>query len=442
MERQSVNVSLENVGPCKKLIRIEVPVDRVKTEYDRLTRETQRQARIPGFRPGKAPLPLVLKSLSQHIESELKRTLVQKCYREAVEQHQLRPITSADIEDQPWSPGQPLCFTATVEIEPEFELPDYKLLPVRRDSRVVSTEDVHRAVAMFRDQKSQFIDVARPIQNGDFVVVNYTGTCEGKPITELAPTAQGLTEQKNFWLQVDPEGFIPGFTPQLVGASAGEKRPVTVTFPADFVTRELAGKPGLFDVEIVQVKEKQLPPLDDALAKSLGAENLDRLQEVVKANLEVELKGKQQRLVRDQLVARLLSRVNIELPESLVDHETRNAVYDIVRANQERGVTKESIDERKEEIYSVANNNARERVKAMIILGRVAAKEGITTTKEEVLERVARLAAAYQVKPDKFLRQLHERGALGQVQRQIIEAKVLDALELYAQVEDAPTTVS
>jgi trigger factor len=294
---------------------------------------------------------------------------------------------------------------------------------------------------MLREQKSTFLDLARPVQGGDFVVVNYTGTCEGKPITELAPAARGLTEQKNFWLHVDQDSFVPGFTNQLIGASAGERRTVAVTFPADFVTRELAGKQGVYEVEIVQVKEKQLPDLNDGFAKSFGAEDLEKLRAGVRRDLEAELRSKQKRQVRDQLVATLLGRVTLELPESMVLQETRSVVYDIVRANQERGVPKESIDERKDEIYSVANNSARERVKATIVLGRIAEKEGITATKEEIMQRVLQLSAHYQIKPDKLLKQLQEQGGLAQIQQQIVEAKVLDALELYANVEEGPAPV-
>jgi len=196
------------------------------------------------------------------------------------------------------------------------------------------------------------------------------------------------------------------------------------------------GKQAVYQVEIVQVKERRIPELDDAFAGSYGAENLEALRAGVRQDLELELKEKQQRQVRDQLVATLLGRVSFELPEALVENETRNVVFDIVKANQERGVAKEAIDERKDEIYSVANNSARERVKAMLLLNRIAEKEGITATSQELTQRVLELAARYQIKPDKLAKQLQERGALPQIQRQIIEAKVLNALELYAKIED------
>lgn len=434
-----MNVSVEHLGPCKKLVRVELDVQDVEKERETVIHEVLRHANLPGFRPGKAPRPVVMRAFAARINDELKRKLVPEAYRKAIEQQKLRPLGYPDIEEGTLEAGKPLSFTATVETEPDFELPDYRNLPVRRDDRTVTEEDGERALASLREQRAVFVDQARPVQPGDYVVVNYTGTCEGKPITELSPTARGFTEQKNFWLHVEPGQFVPGFTEQLVGASAGEKRTVTVEFPADFVAKEVGGKTGVYEVEVVQVKERHLPALDDAFAKLCGAADLEALKGVLRQGLQQELEQKKKRQVRDQLVATLMGRVSCELPEDLVQHETRNVVYDIVRSNQERGVPKEAIDGRKEEIYTVASNSAKERVKAMIVLRRIAEGEKIQVTREEITQRILQLAARYQIKPDKLAQQLQERGALGQIRQELIEAKVLDVLELYAQVEEGPS---
>src|ERR1019366_5198459 len=239
-----------------------------------------------------------------------------------------------DIEEIQFGKGQPLLFAATVETSPEFELPDYKGLPARQEARTVTEEDMTRAFDTLRQQQLSFNTVARPAQANDIAVVNYTGTTDGKPITEIAPTAKGLTEQKNFWIEMDAKTFIPGFADQLLGANAGDKRTVNVDFPADFVTPALQGKKGVYEVEIVEVKEKVLPALDDAFAKSLGAESLEKLRDGVQRDLENELTTSRNRSIRNQLIRSLLDRVNFELPESAVAQETRNVVYDIVRENQ------------------------------------------------------------------------------------------------------------
>jgi trigger factor len=195
------------------------------------------------------------------------------------------------------------------------------------------------------------------------------------------------------------------------------------------------GKTGVYEVEVLQVKEKELPAVDDAFAKSYGAENLERLRNGVRADLENELKLTRKRAVREQIVNVLLGRVKCDLPESMVEHETRSVVYDIVRSNQERGVSKEAIDQRKDEIYGFATSSAKDRVKATLIFNRIAGKEGISAGKEDLARRVAQLAAQYQMKPEKMLKELQERGALETIAQEIVTAKVLDFLEQHARVE-------
>ena len=434
-----MNVTVENLAACRRLVRVEVEAASVDSAFEQITSEFQREARFPGFRPGKAPRDLVSRTYAKQIEEEVKRKLISDNYRKALEEQKLRVVGNPDIEEIQFSRGQPLQFAATVEIAPDFELPDYKGIPVRRENQAVTEADVERAFDILRDRQATYKDVARPVQMGDFVVVNYSGTSEGKALTDFAPTAKGITQQKNFWLHVaSPDSFIPGFTEQLIGAQAGEHRTVTVTFPADFVASQLAGKTGVYDVEIVQVKEKALPELNDTLATSYGAENLEKLREGVRRDLQNELEFKQRRSVRNQIVRWLLDKVQFELPESVVLSETRNVVYDIVRENQERGVPKEAINEQKDEIYNVASNSAKERVRASFMLGRIAEREKIRVTDEELSQRIVHLAHQNQIKPEKLVKQLRERNGLGQIHEQILTAKVLDFLQLNAKVEEVP----
>jgi trigger factor len=432
----TVNVTLENLGPCKKLVRIEIEAAAVDAAFETVTKDFMKLARIPGFRPGKAPRHLVTKAFESRINDEVRQKLLSEAFRDAVREHELEVVGRPDVEEIQCERGQAFQFAVTIETSPEFELPDYEGLLVQREVRLVTEEDVERALLLLQEQRTTYLDVERPVQLGDFVVVNYTGTCEGRPITELAPAARGLTEKKDFWLEVLPESFIPGFAPPLVGAVAGEKRTVELTFPADFVTPQVAGKPGSYEVEIVQVKEKAIPALDDAFAQAYGAQNVEELRAGVRRDLENELTFKQRRGTRDQLVRQLLQRVTCELPESVVTRETRNVVYDIVRDNTERGVSREAIDQQKDQIFSFASNNARERVKASFVLRRIALKEGIKTEPKEITQRVLMLAEQHNIKPEKLVKQLQERDGIREIEDQILSQKVLDLLEQKARFED------
>jgi trigger factor len=435
-------VTVENLGPCKKLVRFEVDAATVDEKFESTTMEIQRRANLPGFRRGKAPRHLVVRTYGREIEEEVKRQLISESYKKGIEQEKLHPIAYPDIEEIQFGKGQALQFAATIETAPEFELPEYKGLTAQRELAMVTDEDVERALDVLREKRAVYTDVARAVQEGDYVVVDYSGACEDKPITELAPTARGLAEKKGFWLHVAKDSFIPGFTEQLVGAQAGEKRTVNVDFPPDFVTPALAGKRGVYQVDVVQVKEKALPEMDESFATAFGAESVEKLRLGVRNDLQNELSYKQKRAVRDQLIGTLLSRITCELPESIVTSETKNVVYDIVRDNTQRGLSKEVIDRQKDQIFAFANQNAKDRVKSAFVLARIAEKEGIKVDEKEITQRILMLADQYQIRPEKLVKQLQERNGIAEIRDQIMTSKVLDFLELHAKIEEVLPTAS
>ncbi len=421
-------------------MRVELDATAVDSAFNAVTKDYQKQATLPGFRPGKAPLPMVVKKYDAEIKDEAKRKLIGDAYRKAIDEQKLQVVGYPDIEEVQFGRGQSLQFTATVETAPDFQLPEYKGLPATLETKSVTDADVEKALDLLRGQHANYNTVARPLASGDIAVVNYTGTCDGKIITELAPTAKGLTEQKNFWVETTEGKFIPGFAEQLIGASAGNKRTVNIDFPADFVTKELQGKKGVYEVELVEVKEKSLPALDDELAKKFGAENLAALKVGIRGDLENELKYSRSKNLRGQLIRALLGKVNFDLPESAVAHETRNVVYDVVRQNTQRGIARELIETQKDEIYAMAAGTAKERVKLAFVVGRIAEFEKIQATQEDVIRRAQNLAMMYQTPVDQFIKDLQKRNGINELYDQVLHEKVLELLERNAIItESVPT---
>lgn len=437
-----MNVTVEDLGPCKKLVRFEVGPDEVDEAFANTTKEFMKHANLPGFRPGKAPKEMVLKKYEKEIQDEVKRKLMSESYQKAVKEQKLDVLGYPDVEEIQFAAGQPFQFAATVETAPKFEMPEYRGLPAKRDATRVSDEDIEEAMRALQLQQAKFEKVDRPVQEGDFAVINYFGTCEGKPIREWSPVARGLTEKKNFWMEIKQEAFIPGFGPQLVGAKAGDKRTVNVDFAPDFVTKEIAGKKGVFEVEVVEVKERVLPPIDEAFAKSYEAGSLQELREGIRRDLQNELNAKQRASIRGQIAAELLRRVNFDLPESMVQAETRDVVYNIVAENQKRGVAKEVLDQQKESIYSAANAAAKDRVKADFLFGKIAEAEGIRVTPDELRARIVALAQAYKMTPEAFFKELEKNQGVGQVSMQILREKVVDFLQENAKIEDVQPATS
>lgn len=433
-----VNVTVESLAPCKKLMRVEVAATEVDEMFATVLKEYLKFAELPGFRPGKAPRDMVAKRFDKGITEEVRKRLIPKAYQDAVKEQKLDVIGNPDMEEIQFGRGQAMQLAFTVETAPEFELPEYKGLVAKRETTTVTDEDVQKALTMLRERGVTYNTVERTVVVGDIVVVNYTGTSDGKPLTEFAPAAQGLTESKEFWIDTGANNFIPGFVEQLVGAAAKEKRTVNIEFPAEFVAPQLVGLKAVYEVEVVEVKEKVVPALDEAFAKSLEAESIEKLTEGVRKDLENELTFKKNREVRNQLVSQLIQKVDFDLPESAVEIETRNAVYNIVNENQRRGVGKDIIEQQKDAIYSAANGSAKVRVKTNFLLRKIAEKQDIKVSQEEVAARIQYLAGAYNIPLEQFVKDLKERNGVMEIYDQVAFGKVLDFIQENAVIEDVP----
>ena len=431
-----MEVTITDLSPCKKQLRIEIDAETVNAKFDAVAKDFRRHANLPGFRPGKAPLANVMRSYGDKIGEEAKRTLMSDSYSKALKENDLRPVIMPEVEELQFGHGKPFQYLATLEVTPAFELPEYNGIEVEKERRTVSDADVAKALDTLREQRVSYADVDRPAGEDDFIVVNFTGTIDDKPITDLVKVARGLTEQKNFWLHTKQNPLIPGIVEALIGSGKDDKKTVTVTIPDDFIYEELIGKEAKYEIEIVQVKEKFLPELDDAFAKGFGAESMDKLREGVENDLKKELEYSLKKSIRNQCVDKLLSAVNCDLPETIVNEATRAAVHNIVQQNHQRGVGKDIIEENKDRIYANAKADAEVRVRANYILSRIAEKEGIKVTDQELSRQIAAIAAQQKVKPQKLAQQLKDNGTLYQVQEEIMNGKVIDLLEEKAKVTD------
>ena len=431
-----MEVTITDLSPCKKQLRIEIDAETVNAKFDAVAKDFRRHANLPGFRPGKAPLANVMRSYGDKIGEEAKRTLMSDSYSKALKENDLRPVIMPEVEDLQFGHGKPFQYLATLEVTPTFELPEYNGIEVEKERRTVSDADVAKALDTLREQRVSYADVDRSAGEDDFIVVNFTGTIDDKPITDLVKVARGLTEQKNFWLHTKQNPLIPGIVEALIGSGKDDKKTVTVTIPDDFIYEELIGKEAKYEIEIVQVKEKFLPELDDAFAKGFGAESMEKLREGVENDLKNELEYSLKKSIRNQCVDKLLSAVNCDLPETIVNEATRAAVHNIVQQNHQRGVGKDIIEENKDRIYANAKADAEVRVRANYILSRIAEKEGIKVTDQELSRQIAAIAAQQKIKPQKLAQQLKDNGTLYQVQEEIMNGKVIDLLEEKAKVTE------
>jgi trigger factor len=432
-----MKVEVEKQPGFVSKLQIELPPDEVSKEWDAIANSFARFAKIPGYRPGKAPRAVVDKRFRKEIQEELTKKLVSKSYHEAIEQEQLRVASLTNIEDIQFGEDKSMRFRATVVTAPEFELPEYKNIPVHLPDVKVSDAEVEQAIERLRDQSADFVDVTgRGLQMGDFAVLDFDGSVDTKPISEIAPEAsKNLQGGKKFWLHLAPDNFLPKFCEQLIGQEPGETRLVIVNFPDDFALKELAGKKADYAVTLREIKEKVLPPVDDALAaKLIPGKTLVELRQMIEHDVEHAKEHDVERAKEAQIMKYLHERIRFELPPALLQNETRRALAELVQRNRERGVTDEMLKEKEKELIEAAAGLAAHRLKTNFILHRIAEREKIQVTKEDVDGRIRQEAARYEVSPEKMRKDLRQQDALDDVAEQILLGKTLDFLKAKANV--------
>ncbi len=433
-----MKVEVERQPGSVSKLQIELPPEEVEKEWDAIANSFARFAKIPGYRPGKAPRAVIDKRFRKEIQDELTKKLVSKSYHEAVEQEHLRVASLTNIEDIQFGEDKSMRFRATVVIAPEFELPDYKKIPVQLPDTKVSDAEIEEALERLREQSADFVDVpGRGLQMGDFAVLDFEGSMDSKPISEIAPQAsKNLQGGKKFWLHLAADNFLPKFCEQLVGQKPGETRLAIVEFPADFPVKELAGKKADYAVTVREVKEKVLPPIDDALAAKLApGKTLVDLRQLLEHDIEHAKEHDVERAKESQIMKYLHERIQFELPPALLQNETRRALAELVQRNRERGVTDEMLKEKERELIDGAAGVAAHRLKTNFILHRIAERENIEVAKEDVDLRIRQEAARYDISPEKMRKELQQKDVLDDVAEQILLGKTLDFLKANVSIE-------
>jgi trigger factor len=435
-----MKVEVEKQPGSVSTLQIELPPEEVTKEWDAIANNFARLARIPGYRPGKAPRSVIEKRFRKEIQDELTKKLVSKSYHTAIEQNQLRVVSLTNLEDVQFGQDKSMRFRATVVTAPEFELPEYKIIPVELPDTKISDAEVDAALERLRDQSADFVDVPeRGLQMGDFAVIDFEGSIEAKPVSEIAPQAsKNLQGGKKFWLHLAPDNFLPKFCEQMLGQKRDETRAITITFPADFPVKELATKAANYTVALREIKEKVPPSLDDAWAgKLLSGKTLADLRKMIERDLEHEKEHELERAKEGQIVKYLHERVQFELPPALLKNETRRVLGELVQRNRERGIPDDMLKDKEKELIESAAGLAAHRLKTNFILHRIAEREKIETSREEVDQQIRAEAARYDISADKMRKELEEHDRLNALAEQIVLGKTLDFLKANVSVGQA-----
>jgi trigger factor len=433
-----MKVEVESQPDFVSTLRIELPPEEVSKEWDEIAGSFARFAKIPGYRPGKAPRRVVEAKFRREIQDELTKKLVSKSYRDAINQKQLRVLSLTNVEDVQFGQDKSMRFRATIVTAPDFDLPDYKGITVEVPDTKVSAEEIDTALERLREQTADFVDVPeRGLQMGDYAVIDFEGLMDGKPISEVAPQAsKNLQGGKKFWLHLAPDNFLPKFCEQIVGLKPNEIRTITIEFPTDFAIKELSDKTAIYNVNLREIKRRVLPPLDDSFASKLAPnKSLDELRHMIEHDLEHEKKHAAERAKESQVVKYLHEHTKFDLPPSLLRSETRRALAELVQRNRERGVPDNMLKDKEKELVEGAASLAAQRLRTNLIVQRVAEREKIEVSREDLEKRIRQEAARYNVSVEKMRKELDEHDGLNALAEQVLLGKTLDFLMANVSVE-------
>ena len=429
-----MKVTIEEINPVKRALKIEVPSNIVSQALSEAYEHLRRRVKIPGFRPGKAPLTLLEQRFSEDVTADVIRQLVPDYYQQAVRQAGLAPVEAPTIEKVELKKDNPLSFTATVEIKPTVQVHDYLGLSVIRRKHSIGEEDVEKALDHLREQAAQLVacEDDHPIEEQDFVLMDFIGYREGKPLE--GGKAEGQL------VQIGSKTLIPGFEEQLAGRRKGDQVKIEVTFPADYPKKELAGQSVSFQVTVREVKKKVLPGLDDSFAQDVGS---FKTLEELKTKLQQEILGRLQRegvqAQKQEIMDQLVARHDFEVPRSLVQREAEILT---ARAEQRRrqmgGGSSPPDSEKERREYEPL---AKARAKGWILLEAIAKKEKIEVHEEEVQQAMERMAKEMRMTAAQLKQLLLKReGSIEPFKESLLEEKVLDFLLSKAVVEESDAT--
>jgi trigger factor len=412
---------------CRRELDLEIPADEVSKAMERVTKEFAKVARIPGFRPGKAPMTLIRRRFADDIKGEVLQSLVPERVEKAVSAQKLTPVSQPQVEKLDFNDGQPLKFRAVFEVLPEFELCNYKDLQLEMPAMEVKNEDVAKTLEEMRERAAAFAPAeGRPVEDGDFVQLKLTGTPEGggEPL-----------QADSVLCHIGAEETMAPFNENLRGVNIGDHKDFDVPYPADYPDAKLAGNTYHYSVDVLGIKSKKLPDLNDDFAKDVSdATTLDELNKKIRESLEHQHDHKHKDLLREKVLAEIVKLHEFPVPRVLVEHQMDVRLERVVRSLAQQGVDPRAVNIDWMSLRTRNEDRAKDDVKAELIVDRIATAENIDVTEEEVEHELEHLAGHSNESAEAIRARLTKQGTLDRIKAKLRSDKTLDWLAQNARV--------
>ena len=422
-------IKIEEISPVKKKISFEIPWEEVKKELDAAYRTVGRKARVKGFRPGKTPRRILETYFKEDAEGEAIQNMVSRSFEEAVQSAGIVPVARPEISQTGIQSDRSFTYSATVEVEPVVEPQGYTGLELTREDASVTDQDINSRLEELRNLYSTLADVdaERPVQTGDFLVIDFEGSLGGSPRSELT--------ESGFRIEIGSKHLVPGFEEALLGMKKGESKTFSVTFPGDYHVSEFAAQEITFHVTVRDVKVKMLPALDDQFIKNFEQyENMEALRADIRKSLEQEKGARAKANLRKAIIDRLLERNPFEVPEAYVERQIFSMMIETQRRMVMNGMDPDNAAKLAANLHDQFRDEAVRLVRSGLLLQKIAEKESITVDATEIDQRIRETASRYGRDFESMKAAYEKEEMTERLRDQLLEEKTLDFIESRANI--------
>ena len=427
----TVKTDVQDINETRKTITVSVAAAEIASIEASLIKEFMRDAKIPGFRPGKAPENMIRMRYAKELKSELSQRVVSKAHQEGVAKSDFEIFGVVDLNKGEIAAGSDATITFTVDVLQAFEVPAYEGLKVTNEPTEASAEEVEKMFEQLLSQRAEFNVAEKAADKGDYVRCSYEGKIGDELVADLVPETPMYGTQKVTWEEAGAEGTpgVQAIVDGVVGMQAGDEKEVTMEFAEDFKPEALAGKTAVYSLKAEEVREKVMPAMDDAFFASMQVKDEAELRERISENIEGQKKEQNSNAERQQITEQLLASVEFAIPESGIESETEAVLRDFMQRNMQQGASEADFEAHKEQLHEGASKAAHDRLKSRLILSKIAEKEKVQAENDDFSRMIMMQAQQSGEKPEKIVKEIQkDQSRINNMRSEILLGKTMDLI--------------
>ena len=424
-----MKVEMQNMRPCRVKLLIKADAAETHADFEAVMARYMAEGRVKGFRPGKAPRAVIERQYHQDIDGDIRQRLINVFSHRAIEEQKLALVSVVDAADILCSPETGISYALICDVAPEFKLPKYLTIPVKKHASSISDADVEGRIELLRKQISKYEESAPEgvVELGDVARVDFTAVSKGKPLKELAEGADLFSEGTGFWMQVSEPEMIPGVSLALAGMKAGEEKTIKNQFPKDFRIEALQGVKAVYTVKLAGFR-KMIPATDAELCQRFGVETIDALREETRKQMQLQADADEKNRRQQEVIDYLLSKTVFELPESEVAEETNMTIRSMLRGIINRGGTRDDLEKNRDQLLETATKTTKDRVRLRYILQRIAKDAEVEVSEAELQQKLDEVAAQNKMTPVEMRAKIEQGYGLESFRADVRAEKTLEFL--------------